>query len=350
MRSPRLPTEVSERVLEALRSEQDLVTLSACARVCSAWFPRSRFLLWRNITISDVDTVCSIRAAFERSPELCGWVHAIRLENPSDQGKGTPHAAPAILLPYLAKHLRKWEIVLKEGLTLFPPQIMACFRLYTAAKCLILECTDWDAYLPFHRWSNGFTALETFELRRQSFDLFKNSASPGDRALMPSRWGRRGGCIMKTKAPSRPIIYGDRSNSAVSDLTIGSVMLATAEFILQDYTGLVNLCIEVDEVCLHAFLNDPSVPEKIDELINGGLPQSLRSFDIILDSSLLDDTYGVNLNSAQRGNFSSFVQLVQGHAFLSKSGITCVVKNSTMNLGDRWRESFKPRPLSLVHW
>ena len=64
-RSPRVPTEVAENIIDLVT---DGSVMRCCALVCTAWLPRSRVNIWRTIGLVHLRQVYSLRAVLEKTP------------------------------------------------------------------------------------------------------------------------------------------------------------------------------------------------------------------------------------------------------------------------------------------
>ncbi|KAH9929045.1 uncharacterized protein BXZ73DRAFT_102197 [Epithele typhae] len=162
MEPPPLPIDVTENVLDQLQAQGHLWALPICARVCNAWLPRCRFLIWQRVTISSLHSLDSIRAALERTPVLRSLVSTVRLEGNYGQ---YPHAAPAVLLPYLA-HINTWEF--SGELVIGGDRgrnLLGSLRSYAETKRLVVDaCGRLISTLDVARLACGFPGLEELHL------------------------------------------------------------------------------------------------------------------------------------------------------------------------------------------
>ncbi|RDX43243.1 hypothetical protein OH76DRAFT_1488026 [Lentinus brumalis] len=80
---PRLPIEVSERVIEAVYNDwyefvsTSLATLSSCSLVCRAWRPRAQRVLFECVLLRDKDALYGFAELLYTSPELGSYVRKL---------------------------------------------------------------------------------------------------------------------------------------------------------------------------------------------------------------------------------------------------------------------------------
>ncbi|KAH9911047.1 uncharacterized protein BXZ73DRAFT_57372 [Epithele typhae] len=177
MTPPHVPIDVIETVLDEFGAQDDLGTLTVCALVCGAWFPRSRFLIWRTVTITSTDTLYSICKTLQRDPDLRLVIHAVRLKH--IHSKSFPHTAPMVLLPYLP-HLRRWDFRWPFSTMNLAKATIACFCQYKAVKTLVLRDCLFPTPLHVYRLIHAFPVLEDVQL----YDVHFMGTSP-DVSLLP---------------------------------------------------------------------------------------------------------------------------------------------------------------------
>lgn len=121
-RSPRLPIELCERVMDAVYDfyyqfiAGSLVTLSRCALVCRAWRPRAQMILFDCVLVRNTDTLHRLAAQLDESPRLRGYVHRLALRGYLHIPASTAVLFPTILrlrLPNLT-HIYLQEITPEE--------------------------------------------------------------------------------------------------------------------------------------------------------------------------------------------------------------------------------------------
>ncbi|KAH9928999.1 uncharacterized protein BXZ73DRAFT_102155 [Epithele typhae] len=261
MRSRPVPTEVAERVLDDLGIQEDVRTLSTCARVCHSWVPRATFNLWHKVTIHGKNGLDSVRTALEHSPQLSRFIHAVRLED--EDPDDFPHTALAFLFPFIGSRITSLEMYSKYDGIRFPSAVFSRLQHYTALKTLMVYYQIFPTHHHVRRIFRALPALDTLELSE----------------------------------------FHDIDNRPVHDWSF--------------------------------------VP---------GKQPSLKNFVIILDSDFaylfhfdIDQKYAVDTSL-------DLSRLVQNHAKYSNGnfGITFIIKNSTMNLRDRFR-MWLQRLLSPLH-
>jgi len=85
-RRPRLPTETCEHIIDFCAYDSWLYcrpqTLRACALTCRAWLPRSRFHLYRGISLCNASHYHNFLSTVKANPLLSTFVHELDLGEP----------------------------------------------------------------------------------------------------------------------------------------------------------------------------------------------------------------------------------------------------------------------------
>ncbi|KAH9933587.1 uncharacterized protein BXZ73DRAFT_77212 [Epithele typhae] len=333
MASERLPIEVAEQVIDTLGAETDLATirgrsalttLTSCALVHTKWLPRSRIHIWRMVKVSDLKELHSICETLQRLPELCLWVRTVRLRLSKE--KSAPWVAPVVLLPYLA-HINTWEI--ESCRSAFPPSLLACFRQYTAVKTLVVVDSEFPTPLHAYRLAHAFPALQSLEL----FRVYCKAPSP-DQALISIRTRGR---LSHLKLDGgyqpgfRPINW-----STLTHLELSLKWLIVEGLTLEDCTSLERLSVEVAESDESEVFSKPAWLQRMNTLMDPGLPESLQALEITLDASMAH-IIGSEGSSDQLTALHDFTQLVKDHRFLGTKGVKIIVRDSMRNFVNLWR-------------
>ncbi|KAH9945218.1 uncharacterized protein BXZ73DRAFT_96209 [Epithele typhae] len=324
-----------EQILDELDDQGDAVqTLKDCARVCSAWLPRARYHLWRKLTIDHPEKITLMIEAFNHAPELCKLVRTVRLRaKDCPRDTNFPYVAPVILLPYLA-HIDTWEV---QHTLQFPLCMLAALRQYTAVRKLVLECRM--GYLPSSVLQLGkllcaFPALQELSV---SADMFGNNAAESIMRSLQNRVRLR---LQKVKlqlhsSPSSLLhAFVAACASNVVDLTLGAHSLGAEGLDMSNFPCLEHLTLQVKTDDIRILRELRAFPT-INGLLDLGIPRSLRSLDIVINSEALY-WFGVALHQDQLATISKFTRLIENHDCLRAHGVTCTVESSKENYTNIW--------------
>ncbi|KAH9927998.1 uncharacterized protein BXZ73DRAFT_78440 [Epithele typhae] len=266
-----------------------------------------------------------------------------------------PHAAPAVLLPYLA-HIKTWEfsgdLNIRGNLG---RHFLGSLRRYNKTKRIVFDdCSRFVSTLDVARLACGFPGLEELRLVDTPISMERSLITTTNR--MCSRLKRiavrfymvnhkvllDAQCTLSQLAPTglgfgpAPGLGGLLTINAATlvHLTLGTQFALAGEVTFTDFSVLVHLTVRLE-------LDDVSVLQSMLSLLQFSfaekqLPRSLRSMDLLLRPSALHW-----LSTEQVSRFaemsSTFSQLVRHHESLRVNGITCVVEDAMKNHVDRWR-------------
>ncbi|KAH9937764.1 uncharacterized protein BXZ73DRAFT_99985 [Epithele typhae] len=323
MRSRPVPTEVAERVLDDLGVQEDVRTLSTCARVCRSWVPRATFNLWRKVTINGKDGLDSVRTALEHSSQLSRFIHAIRLE--ADRRGDFPHTALAVLFPFIGSRITSLEMYSEHGDGIhFPSAVFSRLQHYTALKTLTVNYQIFPTHHHVRRIFRALPALDTLELS----EWHNLNRTFHDWNSVPDEQPRLKKFVIMTRFSE--VLWNDT-------ITTTSTWLTTPASRLTGFSNISCLSLELTAEGFNSSLKATEIQEQLG-FKGGDLPKSLRSLRIILHSNFaylfhfdIDKKHVVDTSLA-------LSRLVQDHAkYPNGKGITFIIKNSTMNLRDHFR-------------
>ena len=126
-----LPLEVQERVIDHL--EDDVQNLRQCARLCRAWYIRSRVYLLRRIQVTSSECLDEICAYFRVRRSLCSLVGSIKILSKPGRGKSSDMVwAPLLsLFPRIACLNLSTSITDAKTHVSFHPTILTCLKHHT---------------------------------------------------------------------------------------------------------------------------------------------------------------------------------------------------------------------------
>ena len=96
--APRVPIEVAENMIDHLVNDNR--TLRQCALVCKPWSVRSRFNIWRKITVRHRAQVYALRSFLEKSPEIRELVRILDIDDGQEQ---ISNMALVVILPMIPR-------------------------------------------------------------------------------------------------------------------------------------------------------------------------------------------------------------------------------------------------------
>ena len=154
-RSPRVPTEVAENIIDLVT---DGSVMRCCALVCTAWLPRSRVNIWRTIGLVHLRQVYSLRAVLEKTPEVRGLV---RVLNFGIWETVVTNTALVTILP-LVPHLDSIRIA--HNMRNLSPTASAWINTHQNIRRLTLETFSKDL-IQILRFLSHINSLEFLHLR-----------------------------------------------------------------------------------------------------------------------------------------------------------------------------------------
>lgn len=114
---PIFPTEVFERIIDFCWGRKpwrydDHATLVACTLTCRTWYPRSRNLLYRDITLSTAETLYRLVEVLRTRPSNGSFILSLRIHpQPGSKQKHSWISLVPLLLSPMVNNLRSLNIM-----------------------------------------------------------------------------------------------------------------------------------------------------------------------------------------------------------------------------------------------